>query len=443
MGFTGFLALCGRSSPGTFIRTVAIFSVADLSVTAAGLYSRRELNRGVFKMENIKPKPGKLWERTNYTSPEDRTMIGGAIGMLMALNPRALPGAYGVSRFIGAATLGCAFGSKIGQLVFVRVSEPLLTLLHANDSVLRMQAYEKLQHDSEARDSLSMAGKLALKYYTSPSLGFLRYQLALIRGTGDIFDEPQQTKSSTQSPHGHESRSSLQAEANKYTVVQVEFKQSELAGPDIEAGYRAYKDSLDSRDEGSIRDWLERLQDLKKRVGIEIQFVWKHLAQREHEFYLHVKEDWVKDATRRELQLLNNMAADLVTRYAILEYHEKDAQKRLEQMKQTDPLSPAPITAYETPQHPTVVAQDDYKGLQIVTEQVRTNFSRQKELLAHLQQNNYYFMASHPDEGTPRSEHSKQLQRNSSDMYKNVVATGRLLEWLEEQEREADEQVKR
>ncbi|KAL6159465.1 hypothetical protein ACJQWK_05826 [Exserohilum turcicum] len=339
VGFTGFLALCGRSSPGTFIRTVAIFSVADLSVTAAGLYSRRELNRGVFKMENIKPKPGKLWERTNYTSPEDRTMIGGAIG--------------------------------------------------------------------------------------------------------DIFDEPQQTKSSTQSPHGHESRSSLQAEANKYTVVQVEFKQSELAGPDIEAGYRAYKDSLDSRDEGSIRDWLERLQDLKKRVGIEIQFVWKHLAQREHEFYLHVKEDWVKDATRRELQLLNNMAADLVTRYAILEYHEKDAQKRLEQMKQTDPLSPAPITAYETPQHPTVVAQDDYKGLQIVTEQVRTNFSRQKELLAHLQQNNYYFMASHPDEGTPRSEHSKQLQRNSSDMYKNVVATGRLLEWLEEQEREADEQVKR
>jgi hypothetical protein len=230
---------------------------------------------------------------------------------------------------------------------------------------------------------------------------------------------------------------------DKYTVVQVEFKEGELAGPDVEAGYRAYKDEIKSRDASSIQDWLERLQDLKKRTGAELQYVWRHLAQREHEFYQLMDENREKDIFRRELQLLNNMAADLVTRYAILGYHEADAYKRLQQIKLLDSDSQAAVASYEMPLHQIETVQEDNYGPHIVTEQVRTNWSRQKELLGHIEHSLSQYAALQPEEGTPGAEHSKQLQKNAEDLKKNVEATERLLKWFEQQVREADEQVKK
>ncbi|KNG44636.1 hypothetical protein TW65_08561 [Stemphylium lycopersici] len=444
-GLTGFLALVGHSRPGTFLRSAAFFSTVDLSWTAASLYGQRELNRGIFKMEGIEPTPGKLWERTDKWSPEDITLGGGGLGIFLALNPRALPGATGISRFLGAATVGCALGFKVGQAYLFQVPPQLVGLIGQSDAAVRDRMCEKLLENNEAKNSLSRIGKLALAYHTSPYLRIFGRILDIGGGRGGAggmtgLGRPQpHGMPLQQSPHGQDSLAVLKQEMDRYTVIQVEFKEGQLAGPDIEAGYRAYKDRLSSRDASSIQDWLERVQDLKKRTGAEIEFVWKHLAESEHEFYSRVEEDRERDILCRELQLLNNMAADLVTRYAILGYHEADARKQLQQLKQLD----APITPYVMSQLPVEDFQESRVSPHIVTEQVRTNWTRQKELLSHLENSLSHWDTMKPEPGTPNAEHYNHLKENMEALRKNVEATERLLRWFEDRVIQADAQVEK
>ncbi|USP76892.1 uncharacterized protein yc1106_04166 [Curvularia clavata] len=442
VGCTGLLALVGRSRPGTFLRCAAFFSTVDLTYTAAELYGRREVNRGVFKMDKITPEPGKLWERSKHWTTEDATLAGGGLGVLMALNPRALPGAHGFSRFFGAATVGCALGYQVGHSFLVRINPRLLDLLDSSDKAIRVSLYERLRNNDEAKSSLSVAGKFALKYYTSPYLRILRDPLHLGRTgeAGGMASGRQRAHPSRSSPHSPALESSLQADANKFALIQVEFKSKDLAGPDMEAGYRAYRDDFQSRDESSIRDWLERIQSLKKQTGTELHVLWKELALKEHEFYLQHDETREKDVFRRELQLLNNMTSDLVARYAILEYYEADANKQLQQMRQTDSIPPAPVIAHEATQHSEVAAQNEYRGPQIVAELVRLNWSRQKEVLYHLEHTISQYEAL-PTEGMGASEQIKQVKQNAEDLRRNIEATERLLRWFETEIRKADEQV--
>ena len=438
---TGFLALVGRSRPGTFLRSAAFFSTVDLSWTAASLYGQRELNRGIFKIEGIEPTPSKLWEKTDKWSPEDITLGGGALGIFLALNPRALPGAGGISRFLGAATVGCALGFKFGQAYLFQVPPQLVGLIEQSDAAVRDRACEKLLENSEAKHSLSRIGKLALRYNTSAEVRIIWRILDKVGGRGGVGNmtglggpQPHGTPLQ-QSPHGQDSLAQLKQEMEKYTIIQVEFKESQLAGPDMEAGYRAYKDRLSARDTRSIQDWLEQVQDLKKRTGAEIQFVWNHLAEREHEFYSGIEEDRERDIFCRELQLLNNMAADLVTRYAILGYHEADAQKQLQQLKQLD----APIAPYVTSHLPMEDVQESRVSPHIVTEQVRTNWTRQKELLSHLESSLSQRDMMKLEPGSPNAEHYKHLRENVDALKKNVEATERLLRWFEDRVVAADQ----
>lgn len=395
-------------------------------------------------MDKVTPEPGKLWERTKHWTVEDATLVGGGLGVFMAFNPRALPGAYGFSRFLGAATVGCALGYQVGQSLLVHINPRLIDLLDSSDKAIRVSLYERLRNNEEAKSSLSTAGKLALKYYTSPYLRIIRDPLRLGRTgeAGGMVGGRQRAHPPRSSPHAPALESSLQADAHKFALIQVEFKSKELAGPDMEAGYRAYRDDIQSRNDSGIQDWLERIQSLKKQTGTELHVLWKELALREHEFYLQQEETREKDVFRRELQLLNNMTSDLVARYAILEYYEADANKQLQQMKQTDSVPPAPVIAHGAPQDAAIAAQDEYHGPQIVAELVRLNWERQKEVLYHLEHTISQYEAL-PAEGMGMgaSEQIKQVKQNAEDLRRNIEATERLLQWFEAQIREADEQV--
>jgi len=442
---TGSLALVGRSRPGVFLKSAAFISAVDLTWTASGIYGRQELNRGVFKMENIQPKPGKLWEQTKHWTAEDVALVGGALGIFMALNPRALPGAYGFSRFFGAAMVGSALHVKFYQSLGFRNSQTLLQLFDQTVTTARQKEYEKLQNDERAKTSLSRIGKLALWYHSSSLMGVLRSPLQ-IGGMGGMSGGPIQVGHGGSSGPGGGSLAALKAEMERETVIQIQFKENELEGPDVENGYRAYKDDLKSRDASKVQDWLEQVQALKKQVGAELQYVWPHLAQREDEFYQHVQEDREKDIIRRELQLLNNMASDLVVRYAALEYHEHDAQKQLQQIAQAgsmgtelDSVFQDVTKSYKTPQHPAEDIQMSYHGPRTVTERIRTTWSRQKELLRHLDHSITRVRAFEPEEGTHVAEHVKRLVQDAEMMGRNIEATERLLQWFEEQVRQADE----
>ncbi|KAL1795228.1 hypothetical protein ACET3X_007044 [Alternaria dauci] len=448
---TGSLALVGRSRPGVFLKSAAFISAADLTWTASGIYGRHELNRGVFKMENVQPKPGKLWEQTKHRTSEDATLAGGALGIFMALNPRALPGVYGFPRFFGAATVGCALGFKVGQALVVRISPTLLHLFDQTVTSSRQEQYEKLQNDERAKASLSRIGKLALWYHSSSFMAVLRSPLQVggIGTMGGMSGGPIQTGHGGSSGPGGGSLAALKAELERETVIQIDFGEGELAGPDVENGYRGYKDDLKSRDVRKVQDWLEQVQALKKQVDAELQNVWPHLAQREHDFYQYVQEDKEKDITRRELQLLNNLVSDLVIRYAILGYHEHDAQKQLQQMTQADSTGaevdavPQEVTkAYKTPQHPAEDSQLNYHGPKIITERIRKTWSRQKQVLSHMENKITQIDAIKPEEGTHVAEHVKNLKQDAEQMKKNVEATGRLLQSFEEQLREANEEAK-
>ncbi|KAI4953527.1 hypothetical protein J4E91_002374 [Alternaria rosae] len=443
---TGGFALVGRSRPGVFLKSAALFSAVDLTCTASGIYGRHELHRGIFKMEGIQAKPGKLWERTKHWTWEDATLGGGVVGAFLALNPRALPGVYGFARFFGAATVGCALGYKAGQIYIVRLPPQLLQLFDHTVTANRQREYEKLQDNEKAKASLSRIGKLALWYHTSQTMTILRSPLQLggIGGMGGFGGTP----GGQQSPHGSQLHA-LKAEMDKETVFQTEFKEGEVAGPDVENGYRAYKDDLKSRDASKVQDWLEQVRELKNKIGSEWQYVWQYLAQKEDQFYQHVEDDRENDLLRRELQLLNNMAADIVTRCAILEYHERDALKQLRQIEQTglsvgsDAVSQATTAPYEFPHDSAEVAQINHRGPRIVTERIRTTWSRQKELLRHLDHAaSRASEVSEANRGYHVAEHLKHLKQDADQMRMNVEATERLLRRFEDRVREADEKAK-
>ncbi|EUC44256.1 hypothetical protein COCMIDRAFT_27407 [Bipolaris oryzae ATCC 44560] len=292
-GLTGFLALVGRSHPGTFLRSTAFFSIVDLSWTSAGLYGQREINRGVFKMENITPEPGKLWKRTTQWTAHDATLAGGVLGIVTALNPRAFPGAYGISRFIGAATVGCALGYKAGQTFITRIDPRLMSVIETSDKITRRRAYDKLQRDEEAKASLSFVGRLALKYHTSPYVQILQNPLyyAGAMGMVGVSSVQQHAKPSSQASRGPAVSSSLQADAAKFTLIQIEFKADEFTGPDMEAGYRAYKDSPQTRDVNAIQEWREKIKRHREQIRKEIVLLWRRLGLREDIFYLQTEED--------------------------------------------------------------------------------------------------------------------------------------------------------
>jgi hypothetical protein len=443
-GITTFLALVGKSRPGYFLQATAYISAANLSIAAIDGYSRREINRAIFKLDNVEPKPGKLWERTKYWTVDDMVIGGGILGTFLALNPRALPGVNGWKRFLGAATIGCATGAYVGprQTRVIRVPPQFMGLMQTAETQIGQMQYERLKEDTKAQETLSRFGKIAFAFYTWPiwGLSINPFKTGAESGAGGMAGavgggfQPGQL---AQDPHAGISKEEME----QHTLVQIEFNKGELRGPDVEHGYRAYKDNLTDRDTNALQEWLERLEEIRSTTATEAQYVWQYLATKEHEFYTIQADDREKDIVRRELQLLNNMASDFATRDAILAYHVADVRKRLEQPGKKEAVTQNLII--KTHPMPAELPEDwrNRYSPHLVAEQVRLNWSRQKELLGFLEQSTTMHGDFKPEPGSIQETHLKQIKQNAEDMKKNVEATERLLKEFEEQMRRAEKYI--
>lgn len=422
------------SRPGTFLKTTAYLGAIGVSVGTVDHYGRREVNRAVFKMDKIEPKPGKLWERTKHWTVED-AVVGGAIsGAFLALNPRALPGVYGWKRFFGTATVGAAIGGYLFQTRLVNLPLPILRLVDVADETSRQAQYDRLLLDANAKNSLSRFGKMAFAVYSwpKPRLPFLGFSPSI---TSSSTGHGTSTTQAHQDPHALVS----QEEIDRTTLVSVEFNKGELKGPDIEQGYRAYKDTLADRDVSNLQDWLERLQETRKQTAMEARFIWQQLTIKEEEFYKLHDDDREKDILRRELQLLNNMGGDFCARDAILSYHIADALKRLHQVKKDPTEQNLPVSSRVAAETPT---ESQHAHPHLVAEQIRLNWQRQKQLLSMLEQSASMHKDIEVEAGSPQESHFQQLNEQLESMKKNIEATERILKEFEEQLQKVDEPVK-
>jgi hypothetical protein len=425
----------GKSRPGTFLKATAYISAANISFAALDSYGRRDVNRAVFKLDNIEPKPGKLWERTKHWTVDDIVIGGGVLGAFLALNPRALPGITGWRRFLGAATVGCALGSYPGLNGLARNSAPIFHMMVVTEPQIRDLQYDRLLQDAKAREALSRVGEVALVWYTWPifRLPINPFQAPTKPGADGV------SGGMTGSPHA----GITQQEMDQYDMVQIEFNQGELKGPDIEDGFRAYKDSLTDRDTSALQDWLEHLQELRKSTSCEAQYVWAHLTTKEREFYKLQADGSEKDLFRRELQMLNNLAFNLALRDVVFAYHIADAHKRLGQLGQEAPVSHDLQLDSSSMQAGLPKDWKDRHSPQLVTEQVRYTWTRQKELLGLLEQSAALFEELKPEPGTPHDTQIKKFHEEIGYMKKNIEATERLLKDFEEKLQSADEYVEK
>ena len=432
---TALLAFAGKSRPGLFLHAAAWTGVVGLEFTALDSYGRREINRAIFKMDNVEPKPGKLWQRTKHFSFDDAVIAGGVVGALLALSPHAFPGAHGWKRFFGAATVGSALGGYVGQR-HNSESAQIQGLVEMADTMVSVRHYARLREDEKVQASLSRIGKIAFTLYSIPSSIIKTGSASAAGGAGaPVTGQPMQKQH-----HGGSA-------SNPSAVLQYVFNKGEPAGPDMEDGVRAYKDSLADRDAGALKDWLERLQEVRKASADEASYLWQYLAQKEHHFYSLVKEDHEKDVIRRKLQLLNSMTFDFATRDAIIEYQVADIMKRLRQMERTNPtnlssnrdLLLALSRALQTEQ--PVDWKDRYDP-QLSIEVVRVVWTQQKEILAKLEQSMAMHRESLVESGYLEETGLKTLQQHTEVMKTNFEATERLSKELEDQVRRADGQVK-
>jgi hypothetical protein len=431
-GATAFLAVVGRSRPGVFLKATAYLSAANISITACDAYGRRELNRAVFKLDNIDPKPGKLWERTKHWSVDDAIVGGGLLGTLLALSPRAFPGAHGWKRLFGAATVGCAVGGFVGNTRLAFTQSRLDSIVHLTDVLVQHSQYARLQQDETAKASLSRFGKLVLTLYTWPNL---RLPTNNSNG-GKSFQAGAMVAGAQAMP-----LQLTQQQMDRYTLMKVEFNNGELIGPDLEDGQRIYRDTITDRDTSVLQEWLERLEELRKTTASEAEYLWRHLAAKEDTFYQWTQDDAEKDLLRREIQLLNNLASDFALRDAIYGYHIADTLKRLRQIEHV--YGGQNVTgSTPAPQAEPPIDWTNNFSPQLATDHVRTVWTRHRELLGFFEQHlTMRGKMPEPEAGTAAATQLAQLRENAENLKKNVEATERLLKELEDQMQRADKHV--
>jgi hypothetical protein len=297
-----------------------------------------------------------------------------------------------------------------------------------------------LKENTKAQETLSRFGKIAFAFYTWPI-----WRLSINPFKVGAESEADDMVGSTggglllgqlaQAPHASISKE----EKEQYAFIQIEFNKGELRGPDVEHGYRAYKDSLADRDASALHDWLNRLEGIQRTTAIEAQYVWQYLAVKEHEFYTMQVDDREKDIVRRELQLLNNMASDFTSRAAILAYHIADIQKRLEQSQEKEPVTQNLII--KTHLMPEELPEDlkNRCSPHLVAEQVRLTWARQKDLLSYVEQNSTMLDDVKAEPGSVKEAQIKKFKKKAADIRNNFEATERLLKDLEDQIRRAEE----
>ncbi|KAF1912221.1 hypothetical protein BDU57DRAFT_582287 [Ampelomyces quisqualis] len=433
-GITAFLAIVGRSRPGSFLKSTAYLSAATTPYLVLDAYGRREVNRAIFKLDNVEPKPAKLWEKTKGWTVDDMFLGGGILGICLALNSRAFPAVGGWKRILGAVTLGCAVGGYVVGEAFIVPQPDMITVMYGS-SQLRDAQYARLENDDKAQQALSRFGKLAFSHHTS----------LLRKLSTDLFQSVPQAGTSV--PAGG-AAPALATDLNSVFLQQgtdadisigLGFRKGELDGPDIDRGYRAYKDSLSTRDKSELEDRLERLKEMLKEKSLDSQYLWFYLVFKERKFYKMQTEDREKELFRRQLQLLDSMAIESSLRVAVLEYYIADVIKRLDQTEQdnrsmSQNALAAKISASEkiTPHQMLNFCPD------AITDRVREIWSGQKRITGELEQITNMHKDLYFEPGSLEETGLEKCRESYKNMKLNTEATERLLAEFEDLVRAAD-----
>lgn len=430
-------ALGGAAAPGLFVKCVAIVGLVDLPHTAFLVYGRRELDSAVLKVDNIAPKPSKLWERTSFFTVDDAYLSGGALGVLAALNPRALPGVRGWKRIFGAATIGAAIGTQVGyKIMEADVGRDAITRGEKWQwSRRRAQYQEKLVRNEKARASLFWPGRtvLALNALAGSRIGQFteRFGYSAFR---------RQLGSPSRHGHAHGDgewqtvppHPATQQSSQEVITFAIQLDKTVLNGHDIQKNSRVYRDSLPEKNAEEIQERLSHLHELKDKMSSETKFLWQVLAKKEGQFYDMVEEDYEKDILRRQLQLLNSMTLMLVQREGIITYHIADARKQLRQIDCNDTNSHADPTIAEALGSEVFIERESVHSPDIAVKDVRLYWARKRDNFAVLQEALKHHQSNHTS-GSDSADTIKQINEVVDNSKRNIEATERLLKEFEAQ----------
>lgn len=397
----------------------------------------------MFKLDGLDdPKPWKLWERTKQWTVEDATLFGGATGLMLASNPRFLPGSSGVTRFLGVAIAGCAIGAKAGEWVFASgppyTAKRVQWLLEAQRRVM----YRRISEDKEAKASLSRFAQSMLMAYTGEN-PLLRTLSRPFRGLSGMPNPG----SDSIAGHAHsdaQMQAMQQAHAKQPILMLAEFEREELAAPDYDGGHRQYRMDPTDTDLGTLQDHLEHLNKLRASDVRELAYLWQGLAQKEHDLHHLPENDTEKDLLRRELQLLNSLAVHFKSRIAIITYTQADARKRISQIRDEDPASINSAMPFPgSPGTEDDPLDGDWKANFIPhnsAERIRQRWQHARTDVAHVESVLSQFDTLKAQGGTNKqaNEQAELLRKESAQMKLNVAATERLLKEFEDQIHKAD-----
>ncbi|KAJ4359327.1 hypothetical protein N0V95_002251 [Ascochyta clinopodiicola] len=441
---TAFRSIIGFARPGTFVRSAAVFGLIDGSITACDIYGRQELNKAVFKLDGLdNPKPWKLWERTKQWTPEDATLFGGGTGLLLASNPRLVPGASGWARFFGMTITGCAIGAKAGEWVFVRGPPHQAKRVEWVLATQRRAMYRRLSEDEIAKASLSRFGRSLLMAYTGDN-PLMRTLSRPFRGLSGMPNP----SSDAASGHAHQDAQMeaarqmqiQQAHAKHPILMLTEFEKEELAAPDYDGGHRQYLMDPADTDIETLQEHLEHLNKLRASDLKELAYIWQGLAQKEQDLHKLSQSDPEKDLLRRELQLLNSLATHFNTRIAILAYAQADARKRIDQIRNEDTASasmvPLPVTEEASLGGNWRASHSPQKS----AERIRQRWETARTDLAHVEHvlSQFDTLKAQGSTNSHANEQADLLRKDAGQMKKNIMATERLLREYEDQIHKVD-----
>jgi hypothetical protein len=425
---TACLSFAGRARPGTFLKSVAWFSVADLSITACELYIRRELNRAIFKVDSVQPRPAKLWERTPWWTLEDVALYSGGLGLFLTLNPRVIPAVTGWKRFVGAAAVGSAVGTQVNQVMIPSLlGRRPYGARHMEWDIAqgKKQLYHRLQEDGIADASLSRPAQFLLGYYVSNS--------AFKWLTGHSSKDSQDGRLASSAA---EERQNVRRVNEPRETVQfiAEFDKEEM---DI-LGYgkecrRMYKKNADVRDHDALQKHLEHLEKLRITMVTELAYLWEELARKEEILQQTRKDSVEKELLRRELQLLNSMTCAIHMRVAVVEYRVTETYKRLNRIHQNAPTRSASSASVQAVQSDLGADWKKTCRPEHSTEQIRRHLMEKKDQMATMEKWLIEFEKRKDRESVLVHVHAEQIRGRAEALRMNIEATQRLLREFEEQ----------
>ncbi|KAF2252955.1 hypothetical protein BU26DRAFT_601168 [Trematosphaeria pertusa] len=314
---TGILALAGKCPPGTFLKLAAYTNSFSLTVSVAQWYAFRDVRKANFTRAAVEPKPAKLWENSDGWTVDDAALQMCAIGILAALRKKTFPGVTGWKRYFGIASTMSAVRFSGALWAFHTSTHPRFANSR-QQVLLRDQELRSLAHDEKFTASLSPLGKWYLSHFA----------------------------------HDEQQPSAQQPTVQPcMATFPLPFNNTPVEGPDLKDGMRVYQQSPDVTGTVALQEHMDHLDKLSTELAIELDYVWQHLAKKEHSLYQMSATDETEDIARRELQLLNSIAQTLWLQRAWFEFYLADARKSYGQLMQRrsghhEPWTPAQRDEY-------------------------------------------------------------------------------------------------